>query len=135
MNSYMRTWSFMFGIGLSILWAMGLGSENSTLWITWLDGAGALAAFTLSAVAGDHGAWHARVGFPVLLAIGLFTGWAVSLALMGSNWQNAWTFAFGCAFILVGLSGIRPNVPASRKEGTVQEGTAHDASDRFRKSG
>ena len=114
-----KTIALLCAIGLTILWIAGLGSSFSATWLTWLDGVCALIGYGVAF-------GRPRVSGPIGLAVGLFALWIVGMATNGATWQNWWTFAFGCGFLLVGLMA-----PAqARVVGPIESETT----ERFRRS-
>lgn len=125
-----KSWSIIFGIGLGILWLAGLGAPSATPWMTWLDAVGALCAFLIAAGVSDSSARGRRVSSTLLLAIGLFALWIAGLASGVVAWQNWWTFAFACGFLILSIaSGSVRTISA-----TQYEGGEVPSRDRFRKS-
>jgi peptidoglycan/LPS O-acetylase OafA/YrhL len=111
-----KSTSVILGIGLIILWIAGLGSPNTTPWVTWLDGIGGIWAFLIAAGVSDRSGRGARSGNPIALAIGLFVLWIVALASHVVPWQSWWTFAFACAFLIVGIAGGAARPPRGQAE-------------------
>ena len=97
-----RASSIVLGAGLVILWAVGLGN-HATAWLTWLNGLGALCAFGIAAAIVPNMTLSGRVSPPIVLSIGLFVLWIIALATHAEAWLAWWTFAFACAFLLVGI--------------------------------
>jgi hypothetical protein len=91
-----KAMALLCAIGLTILWIAGLGSPFSANWLTWLDGVCALIGYGVTFS-------EARARGSIGLSIGLFALWIVGMATNGAAWQNWWTFAFGCGYLLVGL--------------------------------
>ncbi len=106
----LRGTSIALGIGLVILWLVGL-SDHATLWLTWLDGLAGLAAFGVAAVASDQATGGATVtmartaGGPLGISLGLYILWIIGLATHAERWLTWWTFAFACAFLIFGFLG------------------------------
>jgi hypothetical protein len=101
-----RGTSIVLGAGLIILWLVGLGN-NASAWLTWLDGAAALCAFGIAAaIVPDRIGVATAVGAPIALAVGLYVLWIVALAVGSTPWLAWWTFAFACAFLILGLLAI-----------------------------
>src|SRR5690348_8906502 len=90
--------SVVLGVGLIILWIVGL-SAHATLWLSWLDGVAGLVAILLGIAAVPVA--RAGVAGWGLMAFGLFILWIVGLAAHGPGWLAWWTFAFACAFIVL----------------------------------
>jgi hypothetical protein len=121
-----RVASVIFAIGLTILWIAGLSSPYSATWLTWLDGVGALIGYGIAFGTDNVANRVTRIGGPVALSIGLFALWIIGMSTNGAPWQNWWTFAFACGYLLVGLT------PAPRA-GVVTP-VERETSDRFRRS-
>jgi hypothetical protein len=96
-----RGTSIALGIGLVILWIVGL-SNQATGWLTWLDGLAAIVAFGIAAAAVSDGT-GAMAASPIGLSVGLFVLWIVGLTMHSETWLAWWTFAFACGFLLLGL--------------------------------
>jgi hypothetical protein len=99
-----RVVSFFLGCGLIVLWLAGL-SGHATGWLTWLDVLAALCAFGIAAVAGERMSRGFASGAPIALASALAVLWIIGLTTRASSWLTWWTFAFACAFLLLGLGG------------------------------
>jgi hypothetical protein len=101
-----RATSIALGIGLLVLWIVGL-SHRATPWLTWMDGVAALAAFGIagSMMGGSLGVVS---GGPMGLGIALGVLWIIGLARHDVSWLVWWTFAFGCAFVLLGIASAAP---------------------------
>jgi hypothetical protein len=96
--------SIALGIGLVILWLVGL-SNHATAWLTWFNGLGALAAFGVAASAPEGIATSRAAGGPFGLSGALFVLWIVAMVTRADHWLAWWTFAFACAFLIVGFLG------------------------------
>jgi hypothetical protein len=96
--------SILLAIGLFILWIVGL-AEHATLWLSWLDGLGALCGLLIGASVGQGATRGVDVGAPVALAIGLGVLWIIGLATHAEVWLTWWTFGFACAFLILGIAG------------------------------
>jgi hypothetical protein len=94
--------SVVLGIGLVLLWLVGL-SNHASAWLTWLDGVAALCAFGI-ALLPEGASRQVMSGSPIALAIGLFVLWIIGLAVGAESWLAWWTFAFACAFLLLGIA-------------------------------
>lgn len=98
--------STLLGIGLIVLWIVGLGSPSSNGWLTWLDGVAALCAFGIAAFIPLDAKKEVKAGFPLALAIVLFTLWMVGLSSLAERWLVGCNFIFACAFLALGISEI-----------------------------
>jgi hypothetical protein len=96
----LRGLSIALGIGLVVLFMVGLG-RNATPWLTWMDGVAALGAFAIAAGA----LATSTSGGGAVIGLGLLLGvlWILGLSTHAVLWLTWWTFAFSCAFLLVGL--------------------------------
>lgn len=100
--------SVVLGVGLVVLWILGL-SQHATGWMTWLDGLAALIAFAIAAGVTSELSRTAAATGPVALAIGLGVLWLIGLGTHAALWLTWWTFAFGVAFLLVGIgASVQP---------------------------
>jgi hypothetical protein len=128
----MRTLAVISGIGLVILWLAGLSSPNAAVWLTWLNGVGALACFV---VGGAKGTRKGLVNGAVGTSIGLFALWIIGLASNGAQFQNWWTFVFGCVMAFAAITGSAENrrMLGAHPEST-EDVTISGIRDRFRKS-
>lgn len=98
-----RPISVALGFGLIILWIAALTS-NAVGWLTWLDGVAGLIAIAMGL--GFAQIARAGVAGSGLLALGLFVLWIVGLAAGSTLWLVWWTFAFGCAFLILAASSM-----------------------------
>lgn len=117
--------SIFLGAGLIVLWLVGLGN-HATPWLSWLVAVGGLVGLGIgAAVSGStstNRGFAMPVGAPIGLAIALFVVWIVALSVGASAWMAWWTFAFGCAFLILGLLAIgerTPTVPTVTHPRTV----------------
>lgn len=98
-----RGTSIALGVGLVILWIVGL-SNHATMWLTWLDGLAAIAAFGVAAAAvPDTTRTGVLAASPIGLSVGLFVLWIIGVAMHVETWLAWWTFAFAVGFMLLGL--------------------------------
>ena len=115
-----RNGSIVLGIGLVVLWIVGL-ANNDVGWMTWLDLAAAIIAFIGASVSPNTSRQY-MIGGPVALGLGLFGLWIGSLVThtsVGLGWAN---FGFGCAFVILGglaATGERAVLPGVTRTRTV----------------
>jgi hypothetical protein len=111
MSNNLKGMSVALGIGLAILWIAGLSSPYAPGWLTWLDGIAALCAFTIAASSQIYETRGRRMGGPIALSVALF---GIAIVALGSGavaWLSWWTFAFACAFLVLGVAaGGTPDV-------------------------
>lgn len=103
-----RRISALLGIGLVVLWLVGLGSPYAARWLVWLDGVAALCAFGIAGMSPQVSNKPSRIGAAVILSLGLFALWIIGLISGAAGWLVWWTFAFGCAFMVTALLGAKP---------------------------
>lgn len=131
-----RTYSVILGLGLAILWIAGLGSPNAAGWLTWLDGVAALCAFIIAgALNPTYISRTSRAAAPVLLSVGLFVLWIVGLTSQVVPWLAWWTFAFACAFLVLGLAAAAKPSAYSPSQTTTPTGTTNREDERFGRTG
>jgi hypothetical protein len=100
----LRSVSVVLAVGLVLLWLVGL-NQHATAWLTWLDGLAALCAFGLAIGAGPAVTRAIGAGGPIALGIGIGILWIIGLAMHTEPWLTWWTFAFACAFVVLGVAG------------------------------
>jgi len=97
---------FILGIGLAILWWVGL-SQNHAATILWFDAVGAVLAFGIAALLPDpEEATPSRALGPALLGLGLAAVWIAGMAAGQPIWASWLNFAFALAFMGVGTSAV-----------------------------
>ena len=95
-----RNGSIVLGIGLVILWIVGL-ADGQPHWMGWLDLLGAAITFLVSGYVGSMSR-AVQVAEPIALGVGLIVLWVIGLSVgsaAGMSWAN---FGFGLAFVLLG---------------------------------
>jgi hypothetical protein len=90
-----------FGVGLLLLWVVGLADQAAS-WLTWLVGIVGLLAILAAVVMPEHGSPAQVAAGPTLLGFGLIAMWVVALATRTSPWLAWWTFAFGGGLVVFG---------------------------------
>ena len=99
-----RKSSFILGIGLAILWWVGL-SQNHSATILWFDAVAAVVAFGIAALLPDpEDAIASRPLGPALLGLGLAAVWIAGMAGGQPIWASWLNFAFSLAFVGVATS-------------------------------
>ena len=105
----LKKYATLLGIGLAILWAVGLGAADASPWMTWLVGLAALCSFGIAAFTPTYASRNTKMGEAVLLATGLFFLWVAGLVSGIAPWMAWWTFAFACTYLLLGITvGLAP---------------------------
>jgi hypothetical protein len=101
-----RKSSFILGIGLAILWWVGL-SQNHSATILWFDAVAAVVAFGIAALLPDPEEEYAsRALGPVFLGLGLAAVWIAGMAAGQPIWASWLNFAFSLAFLGVATSAV-----------------------------
>ncbi len=118
---HMKSYSTLMGIGLVILWAVGLGDPSASQWLTWLNGFAALCAFGLAGFSAPFPSRQLMILGPAGISFGLVALWAVALSRNVVPWQTWWTFAFGCGFLVLAIFGVRTRRAPSLAEITEIE--------------
>jgi hypothetical protein len=104
----------LLGIGLLVLWLVGLG-ERSAGWLLWLNFIVGVLSIVGGLTISEGMARGARVGEPTLLSLALFVFWIVALATSVASWKTWWTFAFACAYGLLAISGTSETAMRRRR--------------------
>jgi hypothetical protein len=104
-----RKSSFIIGLGLALLWAVGLGLRpHATL--LWFDALAAVIAFSIAALVDESGEHNPANAFaPALLGLGLAVVWIIGMASSQPAWA-AWLnfpFAVACLALAVMAVGTR----------------------------
>jgi hypothetical protein len=97
-------WSILLALGLLLLGLVGVfSSEAPQPWLPWCNLGGAWAAYFFAADIKPKCSRNKRIFGPIALSVGLFL--AGFLAIQGEkvNWQAWTTFAFACAFLILGI--------------------------------
>lgn len=100
----MRAGLVVLGLGLVILWIVGLGEPHATVWLSYCDLGAALASFAIAGFASLGGAAERRLllAGPLALAAVLLILWVIGLGAHATSWLTWWNFAFGLGFGLLG---------------------------------
>lgn len=93
----------VLGIGLGILWIVGLQAGVSG-WLVWLDFAAACLSL-LTVLAPDRALGRGLRASPLAVGAGLVLLWIIALAVGAAPWFAWWTLAFGIAYIILGAVG------------------------------
>lgn len=96
--------SVVLGIGLIVLWLVGLG-QGSAGWLLWMDLLAGIVSIGAGVAASEERAprWS-RIGEPVALGVATAILWIIALARGVESWKTWWTFAFACAYFVVGIA-------------------------------
>jgi hypothetical protein len=105
--------SIVLGAGLVILWLVGL-ARDATPWLTWFNLLGGLFSFAVAAaITPGRSGYAVPAGAPMALAVFLSVLFIVAMSIGASSWMAWWTFAFACAYMILGLLAIGERTPTS----------------------
>src|ERR1043165_8687757 len=96
-----RKSSYIIGLGLALLWGIGLRVQpHATL--LWFDAVGAVVAFAIGGLVDDTAQHNPANAFgPALLGLGLAVVWIVGVASSQPAWAAWLNFAFAVACLAV----------------------------------
>ncbi len=93
----------ILGLGLILLWVVGVSSQGADGWLVWFDGIIGLCAIVTGLAMSADSTSTTRSGAPLLTAIGLLALAIIGFAVVATLWLTWWTFGFACAFMLTGF--------------------------------
>ena len=96
---------FILGIGLAILWWVGL-SENHTATVLWFDAVAAVLAFGIAALLEEPERNPSRALGPAVLGLGLAAVWIGALTGNQPAWASWLNFVFAASFLGVATSAM-----------------------------
>ncbi len=99
-----RGWLVALGTGLGVMWLISLGATSSSPVMTWLIGIAAILSF--AGAAGTSSLTDRRTVSTGIfaLSLGMFGVWLIGLTDGAVQWQTWGSFAFGCAFFVLGVA-------------------------------
>ena len=101
-----RRGSFLIGLGLALLWWIGL-SLNHSATLLWFDAVGAVVAFAIGGLVDDTVERNpANALGPAFLALGLGVVWIVALASHQPAWVAWFNFLFAAASATVAVLAL-----------------------------
>ena len=97
---------FVLGMGLAILWWVGL-SQNHAATVLWFDAVAAVIAFGIAALLPDpEEQTPSRALGPAVLGLGLAAVWIAGMAAGQPIWASWLNFVFALAFVAVSASAV-----------------------------
>jgi len=101
-----RKSSYVIGLGLALLWAVGLGLRpHATL--LWFDAVAALIAFAIGGLVDETGEHNPANAFgPAMLGLGLAALWIVGIASSQPSWAAWLNFPFAVACLAVAVMAV-----------------------------
>ena len=101
-----RRSSFIIGLGLALLWWIGL-SLNSSATLLWFDAIGAVVAFAIGGLVDDTVEPNPAYAFgPGMLGLGLAAVWIVGIATRQPIWVSWFNFLFAVACLAVAVMAL-----------------------------
>lgn len=113
-----KSWCVLLGVGLTMLWVIGLANNTSPSWLIWADGLAALASFVVGGfIPDERPLGRLPILGPYFLSIVVFAAWAIGFANLAPPWLVWWNFGFACCYFLVGFaaSGRSPSAGSSEE--------------------
>ncbi len=105
--SLQRTWLWVMGVGLVLLWMAELGEPDVPRGLAWLDLIAAVISFIGAVVTRPEWTRAKRAAGTIGLGLGVLALWVIGLANGSTPWVAWWNFSFGVVYLVVGiLSGI-----------------------------
>jgi hypothetical protein len=109
-----RRSSFVIGLGLALLWWIGL-SLSPDAKLLWFDAVGAVVAFAIGGLVDDSVESQPANAFgPAVLGLGLAAVWIAGIAA-GQPWWVSWLqlpFAIACLVVAIITLGSRARLEA-----------------------
>lgn len=96
---------FILGVGLAILWWVGL-SENKAATVLWFDAVAAVLSFGMAALLEEPERNPSRALGPAILGLGLAAVWIAALSGHQPVWATWFNFVFAAAFLGVATSAV-----------------------------
>jgi hypothetical protein len=99
-----RVGAIVLGVGLALLWALGLWADRSAT-ILWFDAVLALLSFGVAALEREDELGVSRGGAPALIALGLAAVGILGTAAGQARWAAIANFVFACAYAALAVAG------------------------------
>jgi hypothetical protein len=99
-----RIGSVVLGLGLVVLWIMGL-NQGATQWLTWMVGLSGLVSFVVAALL-PAGQGEPSSATPGVIGLALLGLWLFGLGLHATAWLSWLAFVFGCAYLIVATLSV-----------------------------
>ena len=100
-----RKSSFVIGLGLALLWAIGLGL-NGHATMLWFNAVAAIVAFGIAGLVDEREHNPANAFGPGLLGLGLAVLWVVGVASHEPRWVSWLNFLFAIACFAVAIMAV-----------------------------
>jgi|SRR4029079_10299854 len=102
-----RRSSLVIGLGLTLLWWIGLSLDHSATML-WLNAVGALVAFTIAGLVDETEPNPANAFGPAMLGLGLTALWIVGVSTHQQAWVTWANFVFAVACLAVAVMAVAP---------------------------
>ena len=96
---------FVLGVGLAILWWVGL-SNNHGATLLWFDAVAAVLSFGMAALLEEPERKPSRALGPAVVGLGLAAVWIGGLSAGQPGWASWLNFAFAMAYIGVATAAV-----------------------------
>ena len=101
-----RRSSFVIGLGLALLWWIGLSLDHNA-GLLWFDAVGAVLAFGIAGLVDDTVESKPSYAFgPALLGLGLSVVWIAGMATGQPRWATWANFLFAVACLAVAVMAV-----------------------------
>lgn len=100
-----RRSSLVIGLGLALLWWIGLSLDRSATML-WLNGVAALIAFAIAGLVDETEPNPANAFGPGMLGLGLTALWIVGLTTHQPAWATWANFLFAAACLAVAVMAV-----------------------------
>ena len=101
-----RKSSYIIGLGLALLWGIGLAVRPQAT-LLWFDAVAAVVAFGIGALVDETGEHNSANAFgPAMLGLGLATLWIVGVANSQPAWVAWLNFLFAVASLAVAVMAV-----------------------------
>jgi hypothetical protein len=100
-----RRSSLVIGLGLALLWWIGLSLDHSATML-WLDAVAALIAFAIAGLVDEAEPNPANAVGPAILGLGLTALWLVGLTTHQPAWATWANFLFAAACLAVAVMAV-----------------------------
>jgi hypothetical protein len=96
---------FLLGVGLALLWWIGLSLDHRAT-VLWFSAIGAVLAFGIAALVDDSARRPSHAGGPVVISLGLGAVFVAGMAARQPLWANLLNLLFAFAFMGVAVSTV-----------------------------
>jgi hypothetical protein len=115
-----RKSSFVIGLGLAVLWWLGLSIDQSAR-VLWFDAVAAVLSFGIGGLVNEPAEGEPAVGGAIacaVMSVGLGALWIIGMSTRQPAWANWFNFLFAVAYMataVLAVSGRRVHLPATAR--------------------